>query len=85
MLNKQLLNVKDLYVDVEDKEILHGVDLSIGEGETHVLMGPNGTGKSTLGYALMGNPRYTVKSCVICIYPLKRPFPATSASVILSR
>ena len=50
MLNKQLLNVKDLYVDVEDKEILHGVDLSIGEGETHVLMGPNGTGKSTLGY-----------------------------------
>lgn len=62
MLNKQLLNVKDLYVDVEDKEILHGVDLSIGEGETHVLMGPNGTGKSTLGYAIMGNPRYTVKS-----------------------
>lgn len=62
MLNKQLLNVKDLYVDVEDKEILHGVDRSIGEGETHVLMGPNGTGKSTLGYALMGNPRYTVKS-----------------------
>ena len=62
MLNKQLLNVKDLYVDVEDKEILHGVDLSIGEGETHVLMGPNGTGKSTFGYALMGNPRYTVKS-----------------------
>ena len=41
MLNKQLLNVKDLYVDVEDKEILHGVDLSIGEGETHGLMGPN--------------------------------------------
>ena len=62
MLNKQLLNVKDLYVDVEDKEILHCVDLSIGEGETHVLMGPNGTGKSTLGYAIMGNPRYTVKS-----------------------
>ena len=34
MLNKQLLNVKDLYVDVEDKEILHGVDLSIGEGQS---------------------------------------------------
>ena len=31
------------------------------KGETHVLMGPNGTGKSTLGYAIMGNPRYTVK------------------------
>ena len=61
MSDKNLLNVKDLYVDVEDKEILHGVNLSIGKGETHVLMGPNGTGKSTLGYALMGNPRYTVK------------------------
>lgn len=61
MEEKQLLEIKDLYVDVEDKEILHGVDLTIGKGETHVLMGPNGTGKSTLGYALMGNPRYTVK------------------------
>ena len=63
MLNKQLLNVKDLYVDVEDKEILHGVDLSIGEGETHVFDGDRTVQvKSTLGYALMGNPRYTVKS-----------------------
>lgn len=62
MSDKQLLQVKNLFVDVEDKEILHGVDLAVGEGETHVLMGPNGTGKSTLGYALMGNPRYTVKS-----------------------
>lgn len=62
MSDKNLLNIKDLYVDVEDKEILHGVNLSIGKGETHVLMGPNGTGKSTLGYAIMGNPRYTVKN-----------------------
>ena len=62
MSEKQLLNEKNLYVDVEEKQILHGVDLSIGKGETHVLMGPNGTGKSTLGYALMGNPRYTIKS-----------------------
>ncbi len=61
MSDKNLLNIKDLYVDVEDKEILHGVNLSVGKGETHVLMGPNGTGKSTLGYAIMGNPRYTVK------------------------
>ena len=38
MSDKNLLNVKDLYVDVEDKEILHGVNLSIGKGETHVLM-----------------------------------------------
>lgn len=62
MAEKYLLEVKDLYVDASEKEILHGVDLTIGRGETHVLMGPNGTGKSTLGYAIMGNPQYTVKS-----------------------
>lgn len=61
MSDIKLLEVKNLHVDVEDKQILHGVNLEIGKGETHVLMGPNGTGKSTLGYALMGNPRYTVR------------------------
>ena len=61
MSEKELLNVKDLVVDVDEKEILHGVNLTIRLGETHVLMGPNGTGKSTLGYTLLGNPRYTVK------------------------
>ena len=61
MSDKKLLEVKNLHVDVEDKQILHGVNPEIGKGETHVLMGPNGTGKSTLGYALMGNPRYTVR------------------------
>ena len=61
MSDKKLLEVKNLHVDVEDKQILHGVNLEIGKGETHVLMGPNGTGKSTLGYSLMGNPRYTVR------------------------
>lgn len=61
MSDKELLKVNDLYVDVEEKEILHGINLSIGKGETHVLMGPNGTGKSTLGYALMGNPKYEIK------------------------
>ena len=50
-----LLRVNELHVSVEDKEILHGIDLTIQPGETHVLMGPNGTGKSTLGYALIGN------------------------------
>ena len=61
MSEKELLNVKDLVVDVEEKEILHGVNLTIRPGETHVLMGPNGTGKSTLGYTLLGNPRLTEK------------------------
>lgn len=56
MSKHTLLEIKDLHVNVEDKEILDGVDLSIGSDETHVLMGPNGTGKSTLGYAITGHP-----------------------------
>lgn len=55
-----LLKVENLSVNVEEKEILHGIDLTINRGETHVLMGPNGAGKSTLGYALMGNPKYKI-------------------------
>lgn len=59
-MSKALLEVKDLHVRVEEKEILHGVNLTVGQDETHVLMGPNGTGKSTLGYAITGNPAYSV-------------------------
>lgn len=55
---EQLLQINGLKVSAEDKEILHGIDLTVNRGETHVLMGPNGAGKSTLGYALMGNPNY---------------------------
>ena len=57
---EQVLNVTGLAARVEDKQLLHGVDLTINKGETHVLMGPNGTGKSTLGYAITGNPTYSV-------------------------
>ncbi|MBO7401714.1 MAG: Fe-S cluster assembly ATPase SufC [Lachnospiraceae bacterium] len=59
-MSQNLLEVKDLSVDIESGRILHEVSLTINPGETHVLMGPNGTGKSTLGNALMGNPVYTV-------------------------
>lgn len=54
------MKITGLHVSVGDKEILHGVDLTVNSDETHVLMGPNGTGKSTLGYAITGNPAYTV-------------------------
>jgi Fe-S cluster assembly ATP-binding protein len=52
------LEVQNLHVRVEDREILHGVDLEVRKGETHALMGPNGSGKSTLANTLMGNPNY---------------------------
>src|SRR5918911_1385229 len=54
------LVIEDLHVSVEDKEILHGVDLVVEQGKVHALMGPNGSGKSTLAYALAGHPRYQV-------------------------
>ena len=60
MKSNNLLKITGLHVSVGDKEILHGVDLTVNSDETHVLMGPNGTGKSTLGYAITGNPAYTV-------------------------
>ena len=54
------LVIKNLHVSIESKEILKGVDLTIKQGEIHAIMGPNGTGKSTLAYTLMGHPSYTV-------------------------
>ena len=52
--------IRDLHLNIDDKEILKGVNLTIKQGEIHALMGPNGTGKSTLAYALMGHPSYVV-------------------------
>jgi Fe-S cluster assembly ATP-binding protein len=52
------LEIQNLHVRTEGREILHGVDLTVRKGETHALMGPNGSGKSTLANTLMGNPVY---------------------------
>lgn len=54
------LTIKDLHVAVEGKEILKGVNLEVKTGEFHAIMGPNGTGKSTLSAAIMGHPKYEV-------------------------
>ncbi len=57
---KPMLEIQNLHVEVEGKEILNGVDLTVNKGEIHALMGPNGSGKSTLSFTLMGHPRYVV-------------------------
>lgn len=55
-----LLEIKDLYVSINDKELLKGIDLTIDKGETHVLMGPNASGKTTLVLTLLGYPAYKI-------------------------
>ncbi len=56
----QLLHIEDLHVEVEGKEILKGLNLSLDKGDIHAIMGPNGSGKSTLAYVLTGRPGYEV-------------------------
>ncbi|WP_067727217.1 Fe-S cluster assembly ATPase SufC [Oceanobacillus damuensis] len=59
-MSGSVLEIKNLHVSIEDKEILKGVNLTIKGGEFHAIMGPNGTGKSTLASAIMGHPKYEV-------------------------
>ena len=55
-----MLDIKNLQVKAEDKQILNGINLHVNAGEVHAIMGPNGSGKSTLSYALMGHQSYEI-------------------------
>ncbi len=64
-MSNNLLEIKDLYVNAEEKEILKGINLKINKGEIHVIMGPNGSGKSTTANAIFNNPEYKKKGGTI--------------------
>ena len=55
-----LLNIKDLHVEIDGKEIISGLNLGVNHGEVHAIMGPNGTGKSTLAAAITGKEGYEI-------------------------
>ncbi len=57
-MSNKLLEIKDLYVNAKEKEILKGINLNINKGEIHVIMGPNGSGKTTTANAILNNPSY---------------------------
>jgi Fe-S cluster assembly ATP-binding protein len=59
-MSEQLLHIEDLHVEVEGREILTGLNLTLDKGDIHAIMGPNGSGKSTLAYVLTGRPGYEV-------------------------
>ena len=55
-----MLKIENLHASIGDKEILKGINLTVGKGEVHAIMGPNGSGKSTLAYSIAGHPAYEV-------------------------
>jgi Fe-S cluster assembly ATP-binding protein len=59
-MSKQLLEINNLKVGIDEKVIIDGLNLKVNTGEVHVIMGPNGAGKSTLGYTIMGHPKFEV-------------------------
>ena len=61
-MSKELIEINDLYVNAGEKEILKGINLKINKGEVHVIMGPNGSGKTTTANAILNNPEYQKKS-----------------------
>lgn len=60
MTQSKTLTIQNLHVNVEGREILKGIDLTVEPGKVHAIMGPNGSGKSTLAYTLMGHPGYEI-------------------------
>ncbi len=66
-MTQSKLTINDLHVSIEGKEILKGLSLEIKGGEVHAIMGPNGTGKSTLASTLMGHPKYEVESGTVTL------------------
>ena len=63
-----VLEIKNLHVSVNNKQILKGLNLTIRSGEMHAIMGPNGSGKSTLSFAIMGHQKYNIDSGDILLY-----------------